>query len=152
MSSIVAVFDQQAAGYEQNVRDNWDSLEQWERDYYKEFASWANDRKAVKRVVESPERRGYRPRGWGDVSTGSRSMLRTVVLAYAVIVAGLFFFTVAFQGVALGLAVINIARGKWTHGLVQLLAAGATLAFFQSGYVVSAESFNALQDNLQRYL
>lgn len=149
MPSIVAVFDQQAAGYERNVRDNWDTLEQWERDYYKAFASWASDRKAVKRAVAMPERRAYRPRGWEDIGFGSRTLPRTISLAYVLILAGLFFFTVAFQGAALGLAAINVARGKWAQGLLQFVIAVAVLAIIQSGYVVTGDSLRSIQDYLR---
>lgn len=148
MSSIAAVFDAQAAGYERRIRENWDSLEQWERDHYEQFAAWASDKKAVKRTILTPERRGYRRMSAGAVGSATP---RTVALSYVLIAVGLFFVTMLFQGAALGLAAVNVARGRWGHGLVQFASAAAAIALYRSGAIAPGETFDAIRDLVSRY-
>lgn len=148
MSSIASVFNQQAASYERNVREQWDSLEQWERDYYEQFAAWSNDKRAVNRMVLAPEKRGYRRRSNAQLERG---FPRTVTLAYILLIAGFFVFTPVLQGAALALAIVNVARGRWGHGLIQFTAALVAIMLYQAGAFAPNESFDVARDLINRY-
>jgi hypothetical protein len=149
--TIAAVFEDQAAGYDRYVRDNWERLEQWERDYHQAFTDWSADRRRIRRLIATPERRGNRPKGWGDTSSGPRSVPRTVGLAYALAIAGLFFFPMLFLTAALCLAVINAGRGLLGHGLVQIVIAGAALALYQHGIFMTGETLVSIYGYAQSF-
>lgn len=140
MASAVKVFEQQAAGYDRYVRENWTNLEQWERDQHAAFASWATDRNVVSRFVATPaERTGRRPRNRYEASHAKRGSLRTVSLAYGLILASVFFFPILFGGAGIALGFINLLRQRWDHGLVQIALAAGVIA--SSLYGISMSEF-----------
>ena len=132
MATAINVFEQQAAGYDRYVRENWDNLEQWERDQHAAFSCWATDRNVVNRFVATPAEvaasRGRR---------GSRRPLRTVSLAYALILSSVFCFPMIFGGAAIGLGFINILLRRWDHGLIQISLAVGVIASFIYGVSMS---------------
>lgn len=123
--------DKHIAGYDGYIVDNWNTLEQWERDAYH---LWT----AAGRAKTKPAKPA------GAHTTGE--IPRTVSLAYVLLIAGLFVFPMHVQAAALALGAINLGRGKTGHGFVQIALALAALALYSTGNALSWDNVVALQE------
>lgn len=152
MPSTANVFYDQAAGYERWVLNNWESLEVWERDQYRAFIAFATDKKRVQSfVTPPPATAGPRAATLQDSLLRRTSLPRTVSLAYALILTGSYFFPMIFLPVALLLAVVNVARGRWDHGLIQIALGGAVLALHLYGMPLLAENYPGIYSFMVKY-
>jgi hypothetical protein len=133
-TTATTIFDDQAAGYDRYVRENWGKLESWERHCYQSFASDDADGKRIGRVRRA--------------ATGSGPVARTVSLAYLLMIAGLIFFPLVFQSTALALGMVNLGRGKTVHGVLQVGASVAFLGLYYFGFMTVQDSQVAFRDVL----
>src|SRR5947208_1300138 len=116
MSEAVKVFHDKSAGYEQYVLEHWSELEDWEREQYARFASWASDKRKVNRFMAGPvDMRGARPKFAGETVLGPSNLPRLISLAYALAIVGIVFFPFIFEAAAVLLAIVNMICRRWDH-------------------------------------
>lgn len=146
MNSTVDVFEQQATGYDRYVREHWQSLEQWERDYHTTFKSWATDRRNVRRFVslQIPKSRNQ-PKSWNESLVGTSMGMRTISFSYALLLSSIFFFPIVFAAIAAVFGFINSLRGRWDHGLIQIILAAAVVAAFVNGVSLSSVTYDFIE-------
>ena len=130
-TTATTTMDKHIVGYDSYIADNWNTLEQWERDAYELWTATAGGKtKPAKRAKANES---------GDIP-------RTVSLAYMLLIAGLFLFPMHVQSAVLALGAINLGRGKAGHGFVQIALAAAALALYSMGHTVTWDNITALQD------
>jgi hypothetical protein len=134
MTEALNVFRDQSAGYEQYVLEHWYELEDWEREQYSRFASWAGDKKKVRRFITGPvDMRSARPKFAGESVLGPSHLPRLISFTYALALVGIVFFPFMFEAAAVLLAIVNMICRRWDHALLQIGIAACVLVLAALG-------------------
>jgi hypothetical protein len=128
MATTGSALEQQAAAYEQYLRDNWDRLPVWEQEQAQQYFAWKG---ANPRALSEPPPMVGR-------ATRDEGLHWAVKAGYFCAVAAFLLSPLIFAPFAILLGIYNIARGRYVHGIahVFLAVAGTILAIVLSSIML----------------
>jgi hypothetical protein len=128
MATTGTVLDQQAEAYERHLRENWDRLPTWEREQAERYFAWrsANPRA----LIEAPAMVARPARDDG--------LSKAVKAGYLCAAAAFLLSPLVFAPVTILIGIYNITRGRYGHGIAQIVLAvvGTVLAIVLSAIML----------------
>ncbi|HKG24180.1 MAG TPA: hypothetical protein VKB09_00955 [Thermomicrobiales bacterium] len=128
MATTGSALEQQAATYEQYLRDNWDRMPAWEQEQAQQYFAWKG---ANPRALTEPPPMLARP-------AHDQGLHWSVKAGYICAVAAFLLSPLIFAPLAILLGIYNIARGRYVHSIAHVLlaVAGTILAIVLSAIML----------------